>query len=327
MNSNEKFEKIYSKLVENNLSNLEKARANANREKIINTIISIICVIAIVALFFSFCLIFYTKNLIIALVVSLSVSIAFIVHTKFKPQYSNHKTYQYNDKFKSEVITALLNSFNETIEYFPYRGIKPTIYDEAEFENYDRFSSEDLVYGKLKNNCNFLISEVLTEYEIQDSNGNRHYNPIFCGIFSKVKTPKPFNASLYLRKDRKDKNLFDRAFRTKLPFDNLRVETDSQEFEKVFDVYCTDKIIAMQLLTADIMQLLIDFQEEMNMDYELTIKNNCIYVRFMSGKMFETSKLTKSSLDKETLYKYYKMLDFIFSLTDKLINLIKNTEY
>ena len=86
MNSNEKFEKIYSKLVENNLSDLEKARENANREKIINTIISIICVIAIVALFFSFCLIFYTKNLIIALVVSLSVSIAFIVHTKFKPQ-------------------------------------------------------------------------------------------------------------------------------------------------------------------------------------------------------------------------------------------------
>lgn len=40
----------------------------------------------------------------------------------------------------------------------------------------------------------------------------------------------------------------------------------------MFDVYCSDKIIAMQLLTADIMQLLIEFQEEMNMEYESSSK-------------------------------------------------------
>lgn len=83
----------------------------------------------------------------------------------------------------------------------------------------------------------------------------------------------------------------------------------------------------MQLLTADIMQLLIEFQKEMNMEYELTIKNSLIYIRFMSGEMFETANVMKSSLDKSTLYKYYRMLDFTFTLTDKLIQLIKDTEY
>jgi len=83
----------------------------------------------------------------------------------------------------------------------------------------------------------------------------------------------------------------------------------------------------MQLLTADIMQLLVNFQEEMDMEYELTIKNNCIYIRFMSGEMFETANVTKFSLDKNILYKYYRMLDFSITLTNKLINLIKETEY
>ena len=146
-------------------------------------------------------------------------------------------------------------------------------------------------------------------------------------MLSKVETSKPFNASLYLRKDRKNKNVLSRTFRSKLPFDNLRVELDSQEFEKIFDVYCSDKIIAMQLLTSDIMQLLINFQKEMNMEYEITIKNNQIYIRFMSGEMFEATNVTKFSLDKATIYKYYRMLDFTFTLTDKLIKLIKDTEY
>lgn len=111
------------------------------------------------------------------------------------------------------------------------------------------------------------------------------------------------------------------------PFKNLKVELDSQEFEKNFNVYCTDKIIALQLLTADIMQLLINFKYEINMNYEITIKNSNIYIRFMSGKMFENANVFKFSLDKKMLYKYYKILDFSFTLTNILLDLIKNTEY
>lgn len=47
----------------------------------------------------------------------------------------------------------------------------------------------------------------------------------------------------------------------------------------------------------------------------------------MSGEMFENASVVKFSLDKSTLYKYYRMLDFTFTLTDKLIKLIKDTEY
>lgn len=206
-------------------------------------------------------------------------------------------------------------------------GLPSAVFEEAEFERYDRYHSEDLIHGTLKNNCQFAMSEVLTEDEHTDSNGKKKYSTIFSGLFAKMETPKPFNTLLYLRNDKKDKNLLVRAFAGKLPFDKLRVQLDSPEFEKVFDVYASDKIIAMQLLTADIMQDLMQFHTEMEMNYELTIKENCMYMRFWCGKMFETAGLKKFSLDRDTLYKYYRMLDYTFSLTDKMVKLLNETQY
>lgn len=327
MNSNEKFEQIYSKILENNVDDLELSRAGAKSETIRNWIIATIVGAIGVILYFVLYNMFYPNEELAEYFEFLYIGVCIIIYFKVKCKGKKSKISEYKDEFKSKVVKVLLDSFDENIDYSPYSGISSTSYNEAEFEKYDTYRSEDLMQGTLKNNCNFSMAEVLTEYKTKDSDGDTHYHTLFCGILSKVETPKPFNASLYLRKDRKDKNILSRVLKTKLPFDNLRVELDSPEFEKVFDVYCSDKIIAMQLLTADIMQLLIEFQEEMNMEYELTIKNNQIYIRFMSGEMFETANVIKFSLDKSTLYKYYRMLDFTFTLTDKLIRLIKDTEY
>lgn len=325
MNSNERFEQIYSIIVKNNLADLELSRKSAKNEIIRNVIVSIIVVGIGIALYF---ILYKMLNDAVAKLFGyIYISIIIFIYIKTKSKWQISKVDEYKTDFKTKVIKSLLNSFNENFEYFPSIGISSTIYNEAEFEKYDSYKSEDLIQGKLRNNCNFSMAEVLTEHVRIDSDENRHYYTIFCGMLAKVKTPKPFNTGIYLRKNRKDKNLLDMAFKTNLPFDNLRVELDSQEFEKIFDVYASDKIIAMQLFTSDTMQLFIDFQKEMNMDYELTIKNNCIYIRFMTGKMFEAARLTKTSLDKNTLYKYYRVLDFTFSLADKLINLINDTEY
>lgn len=322
MKIDEKFEQLYSNILTNNVEKLEYARTGAKSE----TIRMIIKILIVVIGFF---VIGKFINVILA---ELYLIIAIRVCIKMEPKGKVSKCLEYKNEFKTKVIKALLDSFNENIEYFPTHGINSSVYNEAEFGKYDRYRAEDLMKGTLKNNCNFEMSEVLTEDEYEDSEGHTQYLTLFCGLFAKIETSKPFNARLYLRKDRKDKNIISRAFTGRLltgrvPFGNLRVNLDSQEFEKYFDVYCTDKIIAMQLLTPDVMQLLVNFREEMDMEYELTIKNNCIYIRFLSGEMFEPAVVTKFSLDKNMLYKYYKMLDFSFSLTNKLINLIKDAEY
>ena len=342
MNSDDKFEQVYSQILEENSEELETLRLGTKSEFIRKGINVIIVVVIGILLYVISYRMFYPRNEGATNVIIIYVSIVVIVYIKLRHPLKElnflqqkygygsglvkTKTLQYRDQFKTRVIKTLLNSFNENIDFFPYSGISSSVYSMAEFEKYDIFRSEDLMQGTLSNNCNFSMAEVLTERKTIDSDRDVEYKTLFCGILSKVETPKPFNARLYIRKDKNDKNLLNKTFSEKLPFEDLRLEMDSQEFEEMFDVYCSDKIVGMQLLTPDIMQLLIDFRKEMNMNYEITIKNSCIYIRFMSGEMFEAARATKFSLDKETLYKYYKMLDFTFSLTDELINLIKDTE-
>ena len=103
------------------------------------------------------------------------------------------------------------------------------------------------------------------------------------------------------------------------------MELDSGEFEKLYDVYSTDKIMAMQLLTSDIMQMFIDFKEKYKITPELTLKENKLYIRFQTGNMFEAI-LTKKALDYTTLLKYYDTIKFTLNITKEFIKNVKETE-
>ncbi len=364
MNSRERFEQVYSKIVQDNEQELENLRRNARKE---NNKRQTLIIVSIVIGIIAFGVIKnYWNDDTIYIVFPFTV----IIYLSMSKKIKKGSTLEYNHIFKERVIKQLLKSFNENLEYFPndkidtikneitsdsateefinaveikdenlYNDIGIDVktffnrrkdlvgYSDAEFEKGDTFTNEDLIKGVLRNNCYFEMAEVLTEYETTDSDGDEQYHTLFSGMFARIRTPKPFNARLYIRKNIKEKNVFAKLSRRKLPFDNLRLEMDSQEFEKIFDVYCDNKIVAMQLLTADVMQMLINFYNEMGMEYEITIKNNVIYIRFWSGKMFETGKVSQYSLDKSNIYRYYKMLDFTFSLTNKLVNMINDTEY
>lgn len=317
MNTDEKFEQIYSKILEENSQILEELR-HETKDELTNVMIFLSILIGVIILIAL--LVRHIASSIIAF------SLLFFVILKIGRNYEKSKTYKYKNYFKTKVIRTLLNSLNKTIEYFPTDGINSSIYNEAEFEAYSKYTSDDLIHGSLNNNCNFEMSEVLTE--IYCGGRGYHYYTAFSGLFAKIETPKTFNTRLYLRKAQKPKDVVVKyldkisndisiAF-SKNTIKNLKIELDSPEFEKYFDVYCTDKIAAMKLLSSDVMQLLIDFQKEMNIDCELTIKSNFIYIRFMSGKLFEPA-ISQCTLDKDTFYKCYRILDFLFRLSNKLI--------
>ena len=64
---------------------------------------------------------------------------------------------------------------------------------------------------------------------------------------------------------------------------------DSNEFEKYFDVKATNQILGMQLLTADVMQDLIDFQNENNIRYDIVIENE-LYLQNADGSYSDEYK-------------------------------------
>lgn len=156
----------------------------------------------------------------------------------------------FRDKFKGQAIKTLIKSFNESLEYEPNSYIPQEVYEKAEFGAFETYWSEDLIYGKTENNCEFRMAEVLTGVR-----SNERFNTIFEGMFAVIETPKPFNQVIHIREN------------------NQKVKFSP------------------------------------------------------SAKPLRQSDLKQFALDKEELYKYYRILDFTLEITNLLAKVIKDTPY
>ena len=66
------------------------------------------------------------------------------------------------------------------------------------------------------------------------------------------------------------------------PEAKVQVQTDSTEFEEYFDVFSFDPIETLRILTADVMQIMVDFRKQKDIKFEVTIKEKKIYIRFFT---------------------------------------------
>ena len=101
----------------------------------------------------------------------------------------------------------------------------------------------------------------------------------------------------------------------------------SQEFEKYFDIKATNQILGMQLLTHEVMELLVDFLKTAQIQFDISIYNSTMYIRFETGSMFELASIKKGAFDKKTLERYYNILSFTYTLSKYIINIIEQTEF
>ena len=145
----------------------------------------------------------------------------------------------------SNIFPSILKKYKDDIKYDHYLGLDKEIYDDAKFDFYDRYNSEDLITGKLRG-CNYNIAEVHTQEKEEDKDGNTNWKTIFLGTFANVKLTKSFNSEIDIICNRLKNN------------NDKYISIDNEEFEKIFDVFTTDKILAMRLLTPDVTTKLID---------------------------------------------------------------------
>ena len=153
------------------------------------------------------------------------------------------------------------------------------------------------------------------EETYKDSDGNTRTRTVtvFSGMFGKIYIGKSINNELRITENS--------IMRTK-----QKVNMDSQEFEKYFDVYSTNNIVTMQLLTHDVMSLLVDFRKIFKFPFEVVIKNNMLYVRLHVGAMFEGNINKNEIVDKKIVERYFNILDFINVLTKEIIKVVEETE-
>lgn len=289
------FNTIYQELYKEYHEKLEQLKTQALRKKItIFTILFVACILAFYKKTFFLCFAFF---------IPLVVTIFFPFSKKYR------KTY------KETIIKKLVTAYDQNLSFIPNGTISSNYYDQAEFERYDNFFSNDVIFGKIDNQIDFKASDVRTEIEQTDKNGNRTTTTVFAGIFSYAKFNKDINNTIKIRSDK--------GFLGKLlPPSKQLIQLDSQEFEKLFDVYSTDKILAMRVLTSDILNYMIDFKRENKINYEITLKNSSLYIRIHCKDMFE-APFIKDSLDFDTLHLYYKIINFICELNKKFYYIIK----
>lgn len=239
--------------------------------------------------------------------------IDFFIYLTFTAIFSKNQR-KYAKMYKEKTIKKIMNNFYSGLEYFPEKEMPQYIYQEPIYnEYYNKYNSEDYLEAVINEKHSIQMAEVTTKKVVRSKKRTTTYT-IFHGLFAKVVMNKSINGELKILKN------------GATTFDKKQLKMDSGEFEKYFDVSATDKIEGMQFLTADVMEELMTFVKKTNMQYDVIIKNDILYLRFHCGSMFEPANLKKGHLDRESLRKYFYMLNFTYNLSNRLIELIENTE-
>lgn len=313
------FDDLYEDLLNSNSQEFNELSEKAKKEQ--KTSIIVFLVLALIIDYFLITRIFsfssgFNFHTILFLAVPLIIIDTLLYVLVNLPFSKNRK--QYSRVFKETIIKKLFSNFYNKLLYSPNKKLPSEIYDEAKYkEYYNRYYSEDYMEGLIGDSIPIQLAEVKTVHEEthRDSDGRTHTTRTtkFYGLFAKIEMIKSINSDLLIRTNRS------------LPSSH-RLEMDSQEFEKYFDVSASNSIIGMQLLTHDIMELLISFRKLTKIPYDISIYKNVLYLRFHTSGMFELQSIKKGAFDKEMLRKYYDVLDFSYTLSKTLIELIEKTE-
>ena len=224
---------------------------------------------------------------------------------------------QFNNDYKENVISKMLENFITNLDYVPSKRMPSYIYDEAKYGGYyNKYSSDDYLEGSI-NGQKIIMADLLVQEETThtDSDGieTSDTKTIFNGLFGKIELNKSINSNLKITRNH-GISLFNKN----------KIEMDSYDFEKTFNVYSDNNIIAMRLLTADIQEDILDLYNKYKINFDIIVMNNKMYVLFNTGNMFEVFSNKKNP--NEMLEKYFEIMKFIYKLVDKILKTIETTQ-
>lgn len=209
---------------------------------------------------------------------------------------------KYRTLYKQTVISNLVKAYCSDLKYDHSSGVSSLEYSRANYrEHYDRFNSEDLILGTIDDEFYIKMSEVKTEIEetTTDSDGNTrtYYVTVFHGIFGYV----DFNDKLLPYFEVSSNKYFGK-------YNNKRIEIDSAEFEKNYDLYTEDKIRTMEIFTSDLIEKFNNFNRNINTPIQIKTRNGILYFRLRMNNSFEAPRFGQA-LDYDSMYHNFELID------------------
>lgn len=218
---------------------------------------------------------------------------------------------KYTELFKKNIVPSFMEMIFENVRYSRDERVREKVEKNYQASGFD---SETTV--RLKMNDYIEYSQGNSEIEIAniwayEMPGNEN-DMTFFGLFAQTDSVKPIEQFIKISKNKLNKK-------------KSKIDMDSSDFEEIFDIYAEDKIYAMRILTADVMMLLLDFYEKYEMKFEIILKEQKVYLRFYTGKIFE-KKLFRNPMKKKNLFIYYSIMEFVVELTKSINKALEQIE-
>jgi len=299
----EEFERIYQDLYNKHFNKLERIRRN-------------VILRAIIQSFFIIIIGFKIKNIEYVKMDDplILISILIIMVLLY---FSSRSVKKYKEIYKKNIISNLIKRANNKLEYKPTSTKDDYMEDEyrnANFDNkhFNHFYQDDYIEGVLYKDIFGKIVNIRTQIKLERGFGRYSLSAYqFKGIFSHLKYDKGIGTYIKISKNA------NATFKY-----NEKIEIESTEFEKYFDVDAENKTVMKQLLTSNTMMLLMDFYDKCKINYDIVVKDNNIYMRFFMESLFEP-KIFDKSIDKELLLQYYCTVKFINNIAEEFDRVLK----
>ena len=299
------FKEIYDEICANCGKQMEIKRKQALRKTILAFVILIILWVGIL---------YIGAN---SKLIGISVFI-FIISLVVFVLCLNKITKNYKLAFKKKVINEIVEKSNPNLSYDYYGIISPSEYSQSGFDNHwDRYNSEDLIKGTMEDGSYLKMGQVHTERRetTTDSDGHTQttYVTIFFGLYGYIKLKTPTNADFMIVNN----SSFSK-------FNKNRIEMESAEFEKYYDVFSGNRTgglrqNAMEILTPEAIEQYTKIRNLFKKPLNTRVCKDTIYFRISVGDIFEPPTF-KSSINFEMLYKYFLIIDVPRMIYETLID-------
>lgn len=221
--------------------------------------------------------------------------------------------------FKRKVISPMIRSINSSLEYFPERSFTLNEILGSKLFYFNKWSGEDYVSGVIGETkidfCELHLRSETTSHD--DEKTKTKVETTFRGVFFKADFNKDFSGETVIGRDRRDTTILGKIVASIYTGKNT-VKLEDPEFEKEFDVKSTDQVEARYILSPALMQRLVSFKREHQLNITLSFIKSNIFIAIPIKKDLFEPKIISSNVNPQMMKYYFEVLQMLIDIVDDL---------